>query len=168
MELRSGFEKVVVASLFSGALLFLSGCGIAGHHTPVASSRVSFGPRCPSCMLTKTTGCKCSPDGWSHGRTTWRPLMPGCSEWIETTDETVEQTDMGPFDGPHDGEPELAPTEDVSTQHEPTFRRSRGASLLRKWSAFWLPPKPIVPLVTPSGMAFPAPERLGRMVSTGI
>jgi len=163
MELRSGFEKVVVASLFSGALLFLSGCGIAGHQTGVASSRVSFGPRCPSCTLTKSTGCQCSPDGWSHGQTAWRPLIPQRTESLETIDME-----------PYDAEPELAPTENISTPHKTTFLNPKGTSLppkwglLPKWGLSWLQPKPIAPLITPSEMVFPAPERMSTMGIAGI
>lgn len=164
MKLRSSFEKVVVASLFSGALLFLSGCGIAGPHTGVPSLRAAFGPRCPSCLLTKDTGCRCFPDGWSCGQTAWRPLMPQYTEWIETTDATVEQIDMGQ----HDAEPRLAPTDGASTRRRPMFRRPIGVSLLPKWGAPWLRSKPITPLTTPSEMEFPTPERVDRIASAGI
>jgi len=178
MELRSRQAKIVVASLFFGALLLLSGCGVVGHHTGITSTRVSFGQHCPSCGLTRATGCRCSPDGWSCGQTVWRPLTSECSEWVETTTpiettstpllETTEPTDSLPPDGRYSAEPELAPLEEIPTPPKTTLHRSSQDRRQAKWGTFWLGPKPIPPLLAPSEMVSPTPERMDQIASLGI
>ncbi len=166
MELRSGYERLGSVSLLSVVLLFLSGCGMHGFHARnIPVRHASFGPRCPSCSLTKDTGCQCSPDGWSCGQTVWRPLISQHSEWIETT--RSNPTEAGDIGLPAE-EPEPTPVEGIPPLRQTSFLHPSTRTLPGKWNFPRLNPKASRPLVSPPEMAFPTPERLDIIDKLGV
>ena len=84
-------------------MLCLPGCADRGIHT------LSWGTTFPRRSGTIAVGeCRGTPDPWAHGRTVWRPLDSGCTQWTQPADG-VSEADPG--------NAEIAPT--LAPQAEP-------------------------------------------------